>query len=80
MTEGLIDKLEAFQGELVKRVLSLAAAPLPLIIASTHCVPNNSSNSLRRLKHHSNTAAITALEKPTMRSRLFPAAGDGEQF
>ena len=34
----------------------------------------------------SNTAAITALEMPTMRSRLlvtkldFPAVGDGEQF
>ena len=37
-----------------------------------------SSLSLRWPKHHSNTAAITALEKPTMRSRLFHAAGDGE--
>ena len=45
LTEALIDKLEAFQGELVKRVLRLP-------------------------KHHSNTAAITALEIPTMRNRL----------
>ena len=45
LTEGLIDRLEAFQGELVKRVL-------------------------KWLKHHSNTAAITALDVPTMRSRL----------
>ena len=45
LTEVLIDKLEAFQGELVKRVLKWP-------------------------KHHSNTAAITALEMPTMRSRL----------
>ena len=44
LTEVLIDKLEAFQGELVKRVLKWP-------------------------KHHSNTAAITALEMPTMRSR-----------
>ena len=45
LTERLIDKLEAFQGELVKRVLKWP-------------------------KHHSNTAAITALEMPTIRSRL----------
>ena len=45
LTEALIDKLEAFQGELLKRVL-------------------------KRPKHHSKTAAITALEMPTMRSRL----------
>ena len=45
LTEGLIDRLEAFQGELVKRVLKWP-------------------------KHHSNTAAITALDMPTMRSRL----------
>ena len=45
LTEGLIDRLEAFQGELVKRLLKWP-------------------------KHHSNTAAITALDVPTMRSRL----------
>ena len=45
LTEVLIDKLEAFQGELVKRVLKWP-------------------------KHHSNTAAITAFEMPTMKSRL----------
>ena len=45
LTERLIDKLEAFQGELVKRVLKWP-------------------------KNHSKTAAITALEMPTMRSRL----------
>ena len=45
LTERLMDKLEAFQGELVKRLLKWP-------------------------KHHSNTAAITALEMPTMRSRL----------
>ena len=45
VTEGLIEKLEAFQGELAKRILKWP-------------------------KHHSNTAAITALEVPTMRSRL----------
>ena len=45
VTEGLIEKLETFQGELAKRILKWP-------------------------KHHSNTAAITALEVPTMRSRL----------
>ena len=45
LTEALIDKLEAFQEKLVKRVRKWP-------------------------KHHSNTAAITALEMPTMRSRL----------
>lgn len=47
MTEGLVERLEAFQGELVKRML-------------------------KWLKHHSNTAAITALDVPTInyRSRL----------
>ena len=44
LTERLIDKLEAFRGELVKRVLKWP-------------------------KYHSNTAAITALDMPIMRSR-----------
>ena len=45
MTEALWEKLEAFQGELVKRILKWP-------------------------KHHSNTAAATALEVPTMRCRV----------
>ncbi len=45
MTEGLVDRLEAFQGELAKRVLKWP-------------------------KHHYNTAAITTLVLPTMRSWL----------
>ncbi len=45
-----MDRLEAFQGELAKRVL-------------------------RWPKHHSNTAAITTLVLPTMRSRLAKKLG-----
>ena len=46
LTETLWQKLEAFQGELVKQVLKWP-------------------------RHHSNTAAITALEVPMMRYRIF---------
>ena len=46
MTETLWQKLEAFQGELLK------------------CV-------LKRPRYHSNTAAIMALEVPTMRYGIF---------
>ena len=45
MTEGLVERLKACQGELAKRVPKWS-------------------------KHHSNTAAITALKMPSMRSRL----------
>ena len=45
LTEALMERLEAFQGELVKRVLKLP-------------------------KHHSNTAAITALDTPAMKCRV----------
>ena len=44
MTEALWEKLEAFQGELAKRILKWP-------------------------KHHSNTAAATALDVPSMRCR-----------
>ena len=45
LTDALMERLESFQGELVKRVLKWP-------------------------KHHSNTAAITALHVPTMKSRV----------
>ena len=48
LTEGMVKKLETFQGELVKRILKWP-------------------------KHLSNTAAIVALEVPTMRCRILVA-------
>ena len=48
LTGGMVKKLEAFQGELVKKILKWP-------------------------KHLSNTAAIVALEMPTMRCRILVA-------
>ena len=54
MIEGLVERLAAFQGELVKRMLKWP-------------------------KHHSNTAAITSLDVPTIGGKVgFPAVRGGE--